>query len=74
MTIITTTREIRLASRPVGAPTPENFALATVELPALDDGQVLVIHLGMSGQLLMQDATVADEKHLKVRLRLSPRA
>ena len=29
-------------------------------------------HLGMSGQLLMQDAGVADEKHLKVRLRLSP--
>ena len=29
-------------------------------------------HLGMSGQLLMQDAGVPDEKHLKVRLRLSP--
>ncbi|MET4135481.1 bifunctional DNA-formamidopyrimidine glycosylase/DNA-(apurinic or apyrimidinic site) lyase [Pseudarthrobacter sp. PvP090] len=34
----------------------------------------LMAHLGMSGQLLMQDATVADEKHLKVRLRLSPAA
>lgn len=32
----------------------------------------LMAHLGMSGQLLMQDAAVADEKHLKVRLRLSP--
>jgi formamidopyrimidine-DNA glycosylase len=30
-------------------------------------------HLGMSGQLLMQDAAAPDEKHLKVRLRLSPR-
>lgn len=34
----------------------------------------LMAHLGMSGQLLMQDTTAPDEKHLKVRLRLSPRA
>jgi formamidopyrimidine-DNA glycosylase len=33
----------------------------------------LMAHLGMSGQLLMQDESVPDEKHLKVRLRLSPR-
>ncbi|TAP45792.1 bifunctional DNA-formamidopyrimidine glycosylase/DNA-(apurinic or apyrimidinic site) lyase [Arthrobacter sp. S39] len=33
----------------------------------------LMAHLGMSGQLLMQDTTAPDEKHLKVRLRLSPR-
>ncbi|XAS65954.1 bifunctional DNA-formamidopyrimidine glycosylase/DNA-(apurinic or apyrimidinic site) lyase [Micrococcaceae bacterium Sec5.7] len=33
----------------------------------------LMAHLGMSGQLLMQDTAVPDEKHLKVRLRLSPR-
>ncbi|MET3351353.1 UNVERIFIED_ORG: formamidopyrimidine-DNA glycosylase [Arthrobacter sp. UYEF1] len=32
----------------------------------------LMAHLGMSGQLVMQDAEVPDEKHLKVRLRLSP--
>ncbi|MCB5293244.1 bifunctional DNA-formamidopyrimidine glycosylase/DNA-(apurinic or apyrimidinic site) lyase [Arthrobacter sp. SO3] len=32
----------------------------------------LMAHLGMSGQLLMQDSSVSDEKHLKVRLRLSP--
>nr|MCU1519151.1 DNA-formamidopyrimidine glycosylase [Pseudarthrobacter sp.] len=32
----------------------------------------LMAHLGMSGQLLMQDPAVPDEKHLKVRLRLSP--
>lgn len=32
----------------------------------------LMAHLGMSGQLLMQDPDVPDEKHLKVRLRLSP--
>jgi formamidopyrimidine-DNA glycosylase len=34
----------------------------------------LMAHLGMSGQLLMQDASAPDEKHLKVRFRLSPRA
>jgi len=34
-------------------------------------GVALMAHLGMSGQLLMQDSTVPDEKHLKVRLRLS---
>ena len=34
----------------------------------------LMAHLGMSGQLLMQDPGVPDEKHLKVRLRLSPAA
>lgn len=32
----------------------------------------LMAHLGMSGQLLVQDSAVADEKHLKVRLCLSP--
>ncbi|KUM41151.1 bifunctional DNA-formamidopyrimidine glycosylase/DNA-(apurinic or apyrimidinic site) lyase [Arthrobacter sp. EPSL27] len=36
-------------------------------LPAV----ALMAHLGMSGQLLMQDSSAADEKHLKVRLRLS---
>lgn len=35
-------------------------------------GVALMAHLGMSGQLLMQDADVPDEKHLKVRLHLSP--
>lgn len=33
----------------------------------------LMAHLGMSGQLLMQDPAVPDEKHLKVRFRLCPR-
>jgi formamidopyrimidine-DNA glycosylase len=35
-------------------------------------GLALMAHLGMSGQLLMQDSSVPDEKHLKIRLRLSP--
>ncbi|GAA2671750.1 bifunctional DNA-formamidopyrimidine glycosylase/DNA-(apurinic or apyrimidinic site) lyase [Actinoplanes palleronii] len=33
----------------------------------LDSGDALIAHLGMSGQLLMQPATAADEKHLRVR-------
>jgi formamidopyrimidine-DNA glycosylase len=33
----------------------------------LDDGAALLGHLGMSGQLLVQPAGVADEKHLRVR-------
>jgi NADPH-dependent curcumin reductase CurA len=41
-------REIRLASRPVGWPTAETFALATVELPDPAPGQVLVRNLIMS--------------------------
>jgi formamidopyrimidine-DNA glycosylase len=39
------------------------------QLPAV----ALMAHLGMSGQLLMQGPGVPDEKHLKVRLGLSPR-
>ncbi|HRD46121.1 MAG TPA: NADP-dependent oxidoreductase [Caulobacter sp.] len=39
---MTTSREIRLKSRPVGTPTADNFELATVELPAPDAGEVQV--------------------------------
>ncbi len=39
---MTTSREIRLKSRPVGLPTAENFELATVELPAPGPGEVQV--------------------------------
>jgi NADPH-dependent curcumin reductase CurA len=45
---VTAGREIRLASRPVGWPTPETFELATVELPDPAPGQVLVRNLVMS--------------------------
>jgi NADPH-dependent curcumin reductase CurA len=43
-----TTREIQLASRPVGRPVPENFRLAESPLPELQDGQVLVRNLFIS--------------------------
>ncbi len=41
-------REVRLASRPQGAPQAENFALATVELPEPGPGEVRVRNLWMS--------------------------
>jgi len=34
----------------------------------LDDGRALVVHLGMSGQLLLPDPGSADERHLRVRV------
>ncbi|KRE75252.1 NADP-dependent oxidoreductase [Arthrobacter sp. Soil762] len=44
----TSTREIRLASRPTGRPVPENFRLAESPLPELQDGQILVRNLFVS--------------------------
>jgi formamidopyrimidine-DNA glycosylase len=48
-------------------------------MPLTDDGApvphtALVAHLGMSGQLLMESPDQPHEKHLKVRLTLSPRS
>ncbi|TNM68416.1 bifunctional DNA-formamidopyrimidine glycosylase/DNA-(apurinic or apyrimidinic site) lyase [Streptomyces sp. NP160] len=37
----------------------------------LDTGEALLAHLGMSGQLLLEPPDAPDEKHLRVRLRLS---
>ncbi|QNN53911.1 NADP-dependent oxidoreductase [Nocardioides mesophilus] len=39
---MTTTTQIRLAARPVGEPDDTCFETVTVELPALEDGQVLL--------------------------------
>jgi NADPH-dependent curcumin reductase CurA len=44
----TSTREIRLSSRPAGRPVPENFRLAESPLPELGDGQILVRNLYIS--------------------------
>ena len=44
----TTSREIRLDSRPKGVPTAENFTLARIELVPLQDQQVMVRNLFMS--------------------------
>lgn len=43
-----TAHEIRLAARPTGWPTRETFEHATIELPALQDGDVLVRNRFMS--------------------------
>ncbi len=45
---VPTSREIRLASRPDGLPTAANFELATVDIGAPGEGQVLVRNLIMS--------------------------
>jgi NADPH-dependent curcumin reductase CurA len=46
--IRTFSREVRLASRPQGTPTPANFELVRVQLPPLDEHQVLVRNTFMS--------------------------
>ncbi|WP_158842583.1 NADP-dependent oxidoreductase [Saccharothrix deserti] len=48
MTLPSTAREIRLASRPEGFPTVENFELAEAPVPTIGDGQLLVRNLVMS--------------------------
>ena len=48
MTKLTTSREIRLASRPKGIPTAANFTLAESTLPPLQAQQVLVRNLFIS--------------------------
>ena len=40
-------------------------------LPLDDDHFALVAHLGMSGQLLVQEASTPDEKHLHVKIRFA---
>ena len=37
-------------------------------LPLVDEPMALIVHLGMSGQLLMQPAAMETEKHLRVRI------
>ena len=48
MTTPRMTREWHLARRPTGTPSADDFDLVEVELPDLDDGQVLVENLVMS--------------------------
>ncbi|HEX6859136.1 MAG TPA: NADP-dependent oxidoreductase [Caulobacteraceae bacterium] len=45
---MTTSREVRLKSRPEGMPQPDNFEVASVELPAPGPGEVQVKNLYMS--------------------------
>ncbi|MFD0206972.1 MULTISPECIES: NADP-dependent oxidoreductase [Saccharothrix] len=59
-----TTREIRLAARPVGEPGPEHFTLATVDLPELTDGQVLVRNTWMSVDPYMRGRMDEGESYI----------
>ncbi|WP_144670813.1 bifunctional DNA-formamidopyrimidine glycosylase/DNA-(apurinic or apyrimidinic site) lyase [Arthrobacter sp. U41] len=60
------------AGTPAGTPVDDRPADALGGAVETVPSVALMAHLGMSGQLLMQDTGAADEKHLKVRLRLSP--
>jgi formamidopyrimidine-DNA glycosylase len=59
-----------------GEPDSERPGGGALDSVALDGVPpvALMAHLGMSGQLLIEDADAPDEKHLKVRLTLSPAA
>ena len=45
---MTTSKEVRLKSRPVGEPTPDAFEMASVEVAAPADGEVQVQNMWMS--------------------------
>jgi formamidopyrimidine-DNA glycosylase len=57
----------RLAGRTIASAERRGKYLWLVLEP---DDIALVVHLGMSGQMLVQDPTVTDEKHLRIRARL----
>ncbi|KAA9395704.1 bifunctional DNA-formamidopyrimidine glycosylase/DNA-(apurinic or apyrimidinic site) lyase [Kocuria coralli] len=52
---------------PLGAPEAETSP-AEIASPR----HALMAHLGMSGQMLVKDADLPDERHLRIRLTLSP--
>jgi formamidopyrimidine-DNA glycosylase len=49
-------------------PSPAAAQTAGEYVGTAGDGEALVVHLGMSGQLLVQPPGTADEKHLRVRI------
>lgn len=61
-----------LQTRIVAAVRRGKFLWMPLEGPSTPSA--LVAHLGMSGQLLVEEPAAADEKHLKVRLSLSTEA
>ncbi|GAA1606927.1 NADP-dependent oxidoreductase [Kribbella sancticallisti] len=62
---MTTNREIRLASRPTGEPTPDNFELTTVDLPEPAEGQVLVRNTWMSVDPYMRGRMDAGDSYIE---------
>lgn len=65
--------EQRLAAATVSAAVRRGKFLWML-LDGPDRPTALVGHLGMSGQLLVEESAEPDEKHLKVRMRLTPDA
>src|SRR5664279_3810788 len=61
---ITASREVRLASRPIGIPTPANFVLAQTDVAAPRDGQVLVRNLYMSVDPYMRGRLNAGKSYV----------
>lgn len=57
-------REIRLKSRPVGLPRQTNFELAEVDVPTVDDGDVLVKNIYMSVDPYMRSRMIDRESYL----------
>ena len=60
---MTTTREIHLASRPQGWPTPENFRTVEVQLPSPGPGEVLVRNTVMSVDPYMRGRMSATKSY-----------
>src|ERR1019366_5404064 len=60
----TPSREIRLASRPIGIPTAANFTLARTELKPIRDQQVLVRNLYMSVDPYMRGRMNAGKSYV----------
>lgn len=67
-TVLDVVRRGKFLWMPLAMAAPFETTTRAGELPKV----ALMAHLGMSGQLLMQDPAVPDEKHLKVRISLSP--
>ncbi len=59
----TSTRVVTLASRPVGEPGSENFAIVEQAIPALREGQLLVRNIYMSVDPAMRGRMEPTEKH-----------
>ncbi len=57
-------REVRLAARPNGLPSAENFVLGQTELPPLKEGQALVRNLYMSVDPYMRGLMNAGKSYI----------
>lgn len=64
MVVPTACRQVQLVARPDGHARPDHFRIAEVELPPLDDGEVLVENLYMSVDPYMRRCMDAEAKDL----------